>query len=305
MKETKEKEKNMDTITYSPPVDKLLTLGKPEPVGFEDWPNYLEFGLGPEHIPDLLRMLTDDDLFTDELMQDVEKAEGWAPYHALRALGQIKDVSAVEPLLSKAERLLGVDKGLGEWAIEELPDVFGLIGPAAIPALTAYIADESHDVRSRINVATGLEKIGTMHPEAREESIAALTRQLERAEENDSELNAFIISALLGLQATEAAPAIEQAFATDNVDMGIVGDWDDVQAELGLKPPKERPPSFFDTLLQPLPASTLDMAPQLSSSESETAPAPSFPTTSSKRLATQKTKRKMVKQSRKKNRRKK
>ena len=305
MRETKEKETNMNTITYSPPVDKLLTLGKPEPVDWEDWLNYLEFGLGPEHIPDLLRMLTDDDLFTDELMQDVEKAEGWAPYHALRALGQIKDAAAIEPLLSKAERLLGGDKGLGEWAIEELPDVFGLIGPAAIPALTAYIADESHDVRSRINAATGLEKIGTMHPEAREESIAALTRQLEQAEENDSELNAFIISALLGLQATEAASVVEQAFATDNVDMSIVGDWDDVQAELGLKPPKERPPSLFDTLLQPLPASTLDMPPQLSSSESETVPAPSFPTTSSKRVAVQKTKRKMIKQSRKKNRRKK
>jgi hypothetical protein len=47
----------MNTTTYTSLVDKLLTLGKPESPSPEKWPNYLE--LGPEHIPELIRMAID------------------------------------------------------------------------------------------------------------------------------------------------------------------------------------------------------------------------------------------------------
>ncbi len=293
----------MNTTTYPSPVDKLLTIGEPDPAQPQDWLNYLELGLGPEHIPDLLRMLTDNDLFDPELLKEgAEKPEGWAPHHAMRALGQLRDVAAVEPLLSQSDRLLDYDEGLGEWGVEELPEVFGLIGPAAIPALTAYIADKSHGVDSRINASTGLEKIAEMHPEAREESVTALTRQLESAQENDPRLNSFIIDNLINLKAVEAAPVIERAFATDSVNMDIVGDWDDVQAALGLKPPKERPPTpTLDTFLQ---SSTPESVSTPSSSPSSS-PSTILHTTAHKRVTAQKTKHKMAKQSRKKNRRRK
>ncbi len=39
------------------------------------------------------------------------------------------------------------------------------------------------------------------------------------------------------LQSVEAAPTIERAFAADRVDETIAGDWDEVQASLGLRPP--------------------------------------------------------------------
>jgi PBS lyase HEAT-like repeat len=285
----------MNTTTYPSPVDKLLTIGEPNPAGAQDWPNYLELGLGPEHIPDLLRMLADNELFDPELLKEgAEKPEGWAPHHAMRALGQLRDVSAVEPLLSQSDRLIDYDEGLGEWGMEELPEVYGLIGPAAIPALTAYIADKSHGLDSRTNAATGLEKIAEMHPEAREEIVAALTRQLESAQENDPRLNAFIIDNLINLQAVEAAPVIERALATDSVDMDIVGDWDDVQAALGLKPRQELPPP-----------PTIDILSQTPILENVTTPSSSPSTTLHKRVTAQKTKHKMAKQSRKKNRRKK
>jgi hypothetical protein len=290
----------MITTTYPSPVDKLLTIGEPDPAGSQGWPNYLELGLGPEHIPDLLRMLADDELLDPELLKEgAEKPEGWAPHHAMRALGQIRDVAAVEPLLSQSDRLIDYDEGLGEWGMEELPEVYGLIGPAAIPALTAYIADKSHGVDSRTNAATGLEKIAEMHPEAREEIVASLTRQLESAQANDPRLNAFIIDNLINLKAVEAAPVIERALTTDSVDMDIVGDWDDVQAALGLKPPKEMPITpTIESLFQP---STPESVTTPSSSPSTTLST----TTSHKRVTAQKTKHKMAKQSRKKNRRKK
>ncbi len=38
------------TTSYQPPVDTLLTYGKCQGTVRSVWPNYLELGLGPEHI---------------------------------------------------------------------------------------------------------------------------------------------------------------------------------------------------------------------------------------------------------------
>lgn len=241
------KEQGVKTITadYAPPVDRLLTYGKPEPADWNDWPNYLELDFTSAHIPDLLRMVTDTEL----LEIDEEQPEGWSPIHAMRVLGQLRDLSALEPLLSKTEAMLDYKTGIGEWAIEELPDVFGLLGPAAIPMLTAYLADVSHDEYARACCASGLEKIAILHPEAKSECVEILSHQLEVSAEDDYEVNAFIIGHLAQLKAAEALPIIEQAFVAGKVDEGIVG-WEDVQVEFGLK---EREPRaiepFFKNLL--------------------------------------------------------
>src|SRR5262249_23937588 len=45
---------------YPSPVDRLLTLGNLGDLEeFDDWHDYLKLGLGPEHIPDLIRMAVD------------------------------------------------------------------------------------------------------------------------------------------------------------------------------------------------------------------------------------------------------
>src|SRR6516225_2960194 len=60
---------------------------KDEPTPFQSarWPDYRQFGLGPEHVPALLAMVKDDTL----LDADVDDPESWAPIHAWRALGQL------------------------------------------------------------------------------------------------------------------------------------------------------------------------------------------------------------------------
>lgn len=224
----------MSTTTYIPPVDKLLTLGKAEPVISDNWPNYLELGIGPEHIPDLIRMATDHEIRSIEPKEgEEEEPEFWAPIHAVRALGQLHAEAAIEPLIQLLAELEH-----DEWMREELPAVFGMIGPAAIPALTAYLADSSHEMYSRSYTANGLEEIGKRYPESRSESIAAISKQLEAFEENDYELNAFLISNLSYLKAVEALPLIERAFAADRVDEFVIG-LDGVLVELGLKEREE------------------------------------------------------------------
>jgi hypothetical protein len=214
------------TINYPPPVNQLLTYGEPP----DTWPNYLELGLGPEHIPDLIRMAADKEL----IEADVDGLEGWAPIHAYRAIGQMRAEAAIEPLMTIVEPLRD-----NEWAMEELPDVFAMIGPSALPKLAEFIADSSHNEWTRICLITGVEKIGIEWPEARSECVALLMKQLELFAENDYDVNAFLILSLVKLHATEAAPLMEQAFAADRVEEFVMGNWDDVQVRLGLKSAQE------------------------------------------------------------------
>jgi len=73
--------------------------------------------------------------------------------------------------------------------MDDLPKAFGLIGPAAIPALRSYLADPAHGLWTCLAAAEGLQEIGKQHPDARDECVVALTEQLERFAELDPTLN--------------------------------------------------------------------------------------------------------------------
>jgi hypothetical protein len=225
--------------SYPDPVNKLLTYGdcrKPH-----EWPNYLELGLTQAHVPDLIRMATDPELN----WADSDSLEVWAPVHAWRALGQLRAEEAILPLMELFQELEESD-----WAIEELPEVYGMIGPRAIPSLADYLSTSSHSVEARMTAANCLERIGKIHPEARGECVSVLTRELERFRTNDPDLNGSLISDLLDLKAVEAIPVIRAAFANHRVDPFIAGDVEDVEIELGLRAQRTssaRPMALFGT----------------------------------------------------------
>lgn len=278
----------MDTATYTPPVDKLLTYGSLEDEVSSQWPDYLALGLGPEDIPELIRMATDRELRNLEGEdEDENDVSFWAPLHAVRALGQLHAEEAIEPLLP-----LFNDPD-DEWMEEELVKVYGMLGPAAIPALARYLADTSHNEYARSYASDAILEISDRYPETRSESVAALTHQLESFEENDYALNAFLIGDLVHLKAVEAAPLIEEAFAADRVDEFVI-DWDYVQVKLGLKEPEEMPQSRSSI------SSRLLASPFVG--ENTYIPSSVIP---GKHSVKKKAKNKMAKQSRKKNRRRK
>jgi hypothetical protein len=222
---------------YPYPVSQLLTLDEPEGFTPDEWPNYLDLGLTAEHIPDLIRLATDQELrWAEEDTPDV-----WGPIHAWRALGQLHAEAAAEPLLSLFERL-DEDEYFDEWAVEELPEVYAMFGPAAIPALNAYLTDPIHGVYPRDAAGTSLQAIGKAYPEARADCVAHIMRILESFEDNDPILNANLISNLLHLEASQTLPLIEQAFDAQRVDESWI-DWADVQRHLKLA-------GYRDDLLQ-------------------------------------------------------
>jgi hypothetical protein len=216
----------MAPVTYSTPVDALLQIGEQHLRQRRKWADYPEiYGLTAEHIPELIQMAIDQDLN----WADSDSLEVWAPVHAWRALGQLKAEAAIEPLLSVFNEMEDSD-----WFREDMPEVFALIGPAALVPAKDFLANPENAFYCRWTAANILTKLGETYPEVRQDCIAALEERLEQFSKNSREFNGMIVSCLIDLQAQDAAPTIERAFAAKWVDASICGDWIDVQQELGL-----------------------------------------------------------------------
>lgn len=228
---------------YQPPVSALLTIGRPGDKTFADWPDYIALhGFTSDHIPELSRLVTDQTYMEPEYD---ERAEVYAFIHAIRALGQLRDAAALPVLLQIAETEMDSD-----WIWEQIPYAIALIGPSAIPQLAASLGRTKNQAITGLTVVDCIEKMTEVHPEAREECIAVLTDRLAQAADNDAGVNANIISTLADFKALDSLSVIEQAFATDNVDLMVMGDWDDVQVEFGLKEPDPNKPRRVNPVMQ-------------------------------------------------------
>jgi hypothetical protein len=229
-----------------PPLAELFKLG--EASRSHDWPDYLSIGLGPEHVPDLIRLAVDSEL--NQAPRD--SSEVWVPVHAWRALGQLRAAEAVEPL---TQLLPLIDEKMDDWVGEELPRVFALIGAPAVAPLGKYLSDGSHPEGARITAARGLSEIAARHPEVRSACVSLLAAQLKKFQENGKTLNGCIISDLVDLEAVEHASLMEQTFAAGRVDLFVGGDWEDTQIELGLKRERTTTPDYDDLFgfLKPKP----------------------------------------------------
>ena len=234
---------------YQPPVDALLALGDPrakEEFEPSPWRDYGALGLKERHVSELIRMATDEGLHD----ADFDNPAVWAPLHAWRALAQLRSVEAVDPLL----KLMGPrDEADDDWYLEEFPVVFGMIGPPSLSPLASYLSDSANLLYPRAAAAGGLFHVAQHHSESRGASVAALTDQLARFEENPPELNAFLVCYLDDLKAVESAEVIERAYAARRVDESIVGSWGKIRQSLGveglgLAPDAPRQPSGFGLL---------------------------------------------------------
>ena len=208
---------------YQPPVSQLLTIGRPQNIGPNQWFDYVEaYGFTEDHVPDLIRMASDKNWNWED------EGECYASIHAYRTLGQLKAESAITPLLS----LLGQDDS--DWYMEDLPRVFSMIGPTCIPTLTDYLVDGKHSSWGKMTAASGLTNIAKSYPVHREECTQLLTDALARHKQQPSELNGSLVAKLLDLEATDAADVIEKAYKEGPMDEMVCGSWARVQIELGL-----------------------------------------------------------------------
>lgn len=284
--------------TYREPLNKFLELGRPTVYDADKWTDYVsDYKLTDDHIPDLLRLLADyvqpvgeDDDF------DESKASNWTAIHVWRALGQLKAETAIQALIDA----MMLDEW-EEWGTDDIPQAIALMGEPAIAPLKAELAKraDSHD-KHPVLLQSSLERIGKRHETLRDQVVDIFIEQLEKAEANDPALNGFMIGALTDWKVEKALPVIEKAFETNHVDTGIMGDWEEVQVEFGLKTVDEidaaaKKAQRRATMMRQMGADTLDLG-DLSS-----------PSTSKKTSADKKkkAKRKQAKKSQKQNRKKK
>ena len=186
---------------YQPPVAKLLNYGDCRQ--FKEWPNYVqELCLEEKHIPELIKMATDEELNQG----DSDSHEVWSPVHAWRALGQLKAVQALEPILAL------LNNRDDDWISTDCPTLCTLMGIEAIPFLKAFLADSSNNFYARSDAAISLKEVSLKYPETRELSIAAIAGELEKFKNNNSIFNGFLISTLVDLKAVETVSLIKKSF---------------------------------------------------------------------------------------------
>jgi HEAT repeat protein len=233
---------------YTEPVSRLLKLGRPD----DPWLNYATLGISVADIPELIRLVEDHELRImeppDDFPEDEDLPEWYAQIHAWRALGQLKAEEAIPAILGILHQ---VDDEDDDWIGEDAEDVFALIGPATIAPITEYLKDEANGLYARVGAAKSLHAIGKAHPNKRDECVRILASVLENYKENDEGLNGFIIYDLVRLNAVEYIDLIEEAFKSESVDEMIMGDFEDVQIELGLIKERITEPARFPFFERP------------------------------------------------------
>ena len=211
----------MVDYTLAAPVAALLELGEPKPTQEFAWLDYRAYGVCSEHTAALIKLATDHSLIE---MTDEANPSAWGPVHAWRALGQLQAVEAVVPLMALFHEVHDND-----WVIEEMPDVFALIGPPAFAALVGYLNNPAFPVYSRMVAAASLMRIAMRAPFLRDSAIEALAGQLENYRANSPGMNGVLIADLVELDAHEKADLIHSVFRACKVDRFIVGDWREVR----------------------------------------------------------------------------
>lgn len=227
----------MDPSDFSAPVQALLQLGEDAARGAA-WKDYRALGLTQCHASELIRLMSEDALNQG----DANNPQTYAPVHAWRALGQLGVVEAYRPFLEELAKDTDDD-----WRRDDAADFFGLLGPAILGQLVEFLADYSHDANLRWVAASGVRRIAELHSEYRDECVHQLMVQLERFEQLPEELITGLVCELVQLKAVGAAPLIERVFAAGLVDEMMVGSWEYVQYDLGLrdKPPEHRYANVF------------------------------------------------------------
>lgn len=153
----------------------------------------------------------------------------YGPAHALALLEELGAPEAAEGLVP----LFDVDD---DWLDETLPGVYGSLGRAALGPLRSLLGDARRDIWRRARAASGLALLAKATPALRDDVIGALVAHLEMPTLKTADartLNAIVITDLLDVTATQAAPAIERAFLEQRVDLEVV-DPDDVREALGV-----------------------------------------------------------------------
>ncbi len=158
------------------------------------------------------------DILQDDKYWEAEGNKQWMPLHAVKLLGMLADPRSLPQLVNALIQAHEVDD---DWIMEDLPTVFGRIGPPAINPLEEFIHTYKGDNKlwwSRNAAADGLVAIALHHPNEQERILTFLHELF--SEEDDLEFLSFAGKSLLDLGDPSSIPVLERAF-----DRGIIDEY--------------------------------------------------------------------------------
>lgn len=212
------------TAPYLAPVEALKQLGDPSD------PSALAPGITQEHVPDLLRMMRDRELYTAPSDTD----QVWAPQHAFFQLRNLEVADCIAEFLP----LFDLED---ETFSEELPELLATVGAPALAPLRDYLADRTRWSYGHLCACDALAQLGAEHPELREQAVAILSDILRDVEHYSEGAATGAMDALVELEAVEALPLIRHAFELEKIDELLRGPWGQVLADLGIEPDESDP----------------------------------------------------------------
>ena len=158
----------------------------------------------------LLKMLTDS-----SIQQVEEGALVWVPFHAWRALAEMRSLAVIDPVLELAER------DAYQQSYNDFAKLAGAIGEPAVDPLMAILADRGRPETSRTLAAEGLGEIGrSLSGQRRASIVDALMNQI-RKNPSDGWINGMATAALIAMEERSVASEILTMFEEGRI-QGVV-----------------------------------------------------------------------------------
>jgi len=201
-----------------------------------DSPVYSDFAVNKEEIDELIDLACDMNLYYSEFEE-----EHWIPVHAWRILCELDVGEAVEPLISMFNEYPEDD--YCEYLDIELPEVVARLSKGShLKILSDLLYDKSKSIDARILALRTIELSGRYFDFCTSKCLDILAHCLDSSDHEQRDFNGFIIAAMLHLDKPESKiESIRKAFNNDIVGLGIVGDLEDVEMDLGLRDKRETP----------------------------------------------------------------
>jgi hypothetical protein len=203
------------TIEANELVNQLLRIG-------HDLPEKLAqriIGYGSVAVEPLLELAVDIDAIEDTIPRC------YGPIHALRLLGEMKDLSAIEKLLLAfpidSEPDAEVARGTVPDAWDnELPQILGSYGSVAAPILWEFADDSGNELVQRSTAMVSLAFSTAVEPETRAEVVQGLHQRLLAAD--DPDVAAHLLLALANLHVAEIYKEVLELYKAHRINTAII-----------------------------------------------------------------------------------
>jgi hypothetical protein len=150
---------------------------------------------GQAAVGPLLELATEVDLLHED------EPQCFAPVHALRLLGELRPVEVIQPLLREFPIELDyAEEELPQMWADEVPQIIGHIGAAAIEPLWRIADDDSWHIAARSGALMALAYATQADPQLHDAVVAGLRERLERATDRPLTTHLAVALANLGVQ---------------------------------------------------------------------------------------------------------